>query len=150
MNAAEAERIREQSASACRDNVGLVVAEARHSTAILSTCSERHVSAISDLNEPDRHIAGGSRWCGMRRAAFSARRKNKLHLRDAAFVGGPGDLAQRSRPFKDNTPYPMILPNRWKRTAMRYSRGRRNAADTKKKRSRPLSSSQRRGGTTRQ
>lgn len=99
MNAAEAERIRERSASACRDNVGLAVADARYQTAILSTCSERHVSAISDLNEPDRHVASagaiGSRWCGMWRGTFSARGKNKLHLRDMGFVGGPGDLAQR-------------------------------------------------------
>lgn len=30
----------------------------------------------------------------MWRAASSARRRNKLQLRDMAFVGGPGDLAQ--------------------------------------------------------
>lgn len=137
MNAAEAERIRERSASSCRDNVGPLVAEARYQTAILSTCSRRHVSAIGDPNGPDRRVAPagavGSGWCGTWRAAFSGRGKNELPLRDMAFAGGPGDLAQHPGHLRGTRHFQWcggIIGNGGFGTAEPYLRGRRNVVDT--------------------
>lgn len=132
-----AERIREQSASACRDNVGLLVTEARYQTAILSTCSERHVSAISDLNEPDRHIAsaGAHRKQMARNVEACVQRPREKQTPSTGYRARRWSrgLGPVSRPFRGNTPFPMILPNHWKRTAERYLRGRRNVVDSTKK-----------------